>query len=129
MEEAAPSRSEYSASFVRQSVPAKMEVGKVCDVSITMRNTGTKPWTPNAASPFRLGSQAPQDNTTWGLSRCELPRAAPVMPGQEVTFSFQVRAPRSSGPYPFQWQMLQELVQWFGSPSGLMEISVQWIID
>jgi NTE family protein len=102
------------ARFIRQSVPTTMVAGKQTVVSVTMRNGGASPWTSGGAQPYRLGSQNPQDNTTWGLQRVELPTST-IAPGQEVTFTFWVTAPRSPGPHNFQWRMLQEGISWFGN--------------
>ena len=102
-----------AGSFVSQSVPYSMEAGYAYDVSVTMRNTGTSTWTD--AAQFRLGSQNPRDNYTWGMHRVALPTSVP--PGGEVTFNFYVTAPSYTGGYNFQWQMVQDGVEWFGNPS------------
>ena len=109
------------AAFVRQSVPASMISGSTYQASVTMRNNGTSTWTNGATNPFRLGSQSPQDNSTWGFGRRELP--APVAPGAEVTFNFDVIAP-PPGAYSFQWRMLQEMVEWFGDLTPVVPVQV-----
>jgi hypothetical protein len=98
------------AAFVSQSVPGEMTAGQAYPVSVTMNNVGDTTWTADAG--YRLGSQNPQDNTTWGFSRVELP--GPVAPGQQVTFQFTVTAPADPGTYDFQWRMVQDAVEWFG---------------
>jgi hypothetical protein len=47
-----------------------------------------------------------------------------MSPGQEATFTFYVTAP-APGTHAFQWQMLEESVQWFGalSPNVLVTVS------
>ena len=78
-----------------------------------MKNIGTKTWVPGGPTPYRLGSQNPRDNTTWGLRRVALPHE--VAPGSEVSFDFTVTAPSASGVVDFQWGMLQEtVIKWFG---------------
>jgi Zn-dependent metalloprotease len=109
------------AVFVSQSVPSTMVAGQSYSVSVTMRNTGTSTWT--AATAYKLGSQNPQDNLTWGLRRVLLPTS--VAPGGQVTFSFSVTAPSAAGSYNFQWRMLRELVEWFGAASPNVAITVQ----
>jgi uncharacterized repeat protein (TIGR03803 family) len=99
-----------AAMFVGESVPTIMMAGQSYQVSLTMRNTGSATWT--AGQLYRLGSQDPQDNTTWGLGRVGLP--GPVAPGQQVTFNFTITAPSNPGTYNFQWRMVQDGVQWFG---------------
>jgi NTE family protein len=98
------------AQFVAQTVPSQMAPGSNQQVSVTMRNTGTLAWTASGA--YRLGSQNPQDNGTWGLGRVELPTTVGV--GAEVTIPFTVTTPSAAGIYHFQWRMLQEGVEWFG---------------
>jgi C1A family cysteine protease len=109
------------ARFVSQSVPSALVAGMAQDVTVTMRNVGTETWTPGGQ--YRLGSQSPQDNQTWGVTRVELP--GPIAPGQDVTFSFRIVPPSTTGSAHFQWMMLQEGVTWFGEPTphGVIRIS------
>lgn len=109
-----------AAQFVSQFVPATFTPGQTRAVSITMKNTGTTTWTD--ATQFHLGSQNPQDNTTWGLLRVSLP--GPVAPGANVTFSFNVTAPNAVGNYNFQWRMVQDTVEWFGDFTTNVAVSV-----
>jgi RHS repeat-associated protein len=109
-----------NATFVSQSVPTAMNAGQQYNVSVTMYNAGTTTWT--AANAHRLGSQNPQDNGTWGTGRVNLP--ASVAPGQSATFTFTVTAPATPGTYNFQWQMVQDGVEWFGGYSTNVAISV-----
>ena len=111
------------ATFVSQSVPTSMTVGQSYSVSVTMNNSGTKTWT--QADLHRLGSQNPENNTTWGLSRVNVPTT--VAPGQNVTFYFTVTAPSTAGSYNFQWRMLQENVQWFGAYTPNVVVNVTGI--
>jgi hypothetical protein len=85
-----------------------------------MRNMGSTTWP--AASDYRLGSQNPQDNTTWGTHRVQLSSA--VAPGQYGVFNFTVTAPATPGSYPFQWRMVRELVEWFGDYSPTVQVGV-----
>ena len=110
-----------NAAFVSQSVPTSMTPGQVYAVSVTMQNTGNTTW--SAGNAFKLGTQNPQDNTTWtGLTRVALPHN--VAPGQNVTFSFNVTAPATAGLYNFQWRMVQDLVEWFGAQSINVVVAV-----
>jgi hypothetical protein len=103
------------ALFLTQSVPTAVDAGGQYPISISFRNTSDEAWTSQGPNPFRLGSQSPRDNMTWGISRVELPKA--VAPGDSVSFSFTVVAPANSGEYIFEWQMLQEFVEWIGDKS------------
>ena len=97
------------AEFVQHSAPFQSVPGTVGQVSVTMRNTGTRPWT--NLDRIRLGSV--NDDTRWGPGRVPLPHTVP--PGGQVTFEFAVTAPAL--PAPYQWRMLAEGVEWFGEPT------------
>lgn len=109
------------AAFVSQSVPTSMIAGQQYAVSITMLNLGTTTWPANAD--YKLGSQNPQDNTTWGLNRVVV--TSSTAPNSEVTFNFTVTAPATPGNYNFQWRMLREgVLQWFGALTTNVSVSV-----
>lgn len=116
----APPQSMRAAEFVAHSVPSVMQAGSGYAVAVRMRNTGTSTWT--ADTLYRLGSQNPQDNVTWGTHRVLLPGA--VAPNEEVTFNFTVTAPTTSGTYAFQWRMVQDGVEWFGAMSANAAVAV-----
>ncbi|MEW6127079.1 MAG: NBR1-Ig-like domain-containing protein, partial [Acidobacteriota bacterium] len=108
-----------SAAFVTQSVATTMTAGQSVSVSVTMQNNGTTTWD---TTNYKLGSQNPADNTTWGLNRVNLPAA--VAPGGSVTFSFNVTAPATAGTYNFQWQMYKQGVGFFGAVSTNVAVTV-----
>jgi len=114
-------RGTNAAKFLRQSVPNSMVAGQHYTVTVTMQNTGETGW--RQANNYRLGSQNPRDNTTWGFSRVELP--APVAPNGTVTFTFTVTAPTARGSYNFQWQMVQDGVEWFGESAANVVVNVR----
>jgi hypothetical protein len=111
-----------SAMFVSQSVPSSMTPGQLVPVSVTMLNIGATTWT--AATLYRLGSQNPQDNRTWGAPRVGLSGADSIAPGQQKTFSWTATAPTAPGTYNFQWRMLQEGVAWFGDTTTNLVVTV-----
>jgi hypothetical protein len=108
------------ASFEGQSVTASMRAGETYSVLITMRNSGNTTW--SHAAGYRLGSMNPQDNTNWGINRVNLP--SPVYPGSVVTFFFDVTAPARPGVYNFQWRLLREGGEHFGTASVNVPVSV-----
>jgi uncharacterized protein affecting Mg2+/Co2+ transport len=110
----------HDAQFVSQSVPGTMMAGQTYSVSVTLKNTGTATWT--SGQEYRLGSQNAQNNTTWGLSRVNLP--ASIAPGENATFTFDVTAPTTAGTYNFQWRMLLETVEWFGDFTTNVAVTV-----
>ena len=107
------------AQYISQSVPSQMTVSQSTGVSVTMRNTGTTTWT---TSGYKLGSQNPQDNFTWGRARVDVPTT--ISPGQEATFNFNVTPPSVPGTYNFQWRMVEEFVQWFGDYTPNVSVNV-----
>jgi len=117
--------SQNNARFVSQQVPRNVLPGQTFQVSITMKNTGTTTWSPSAN--YRLGSQSPQDNTTWGRNRVDL--TSDVPPGAEYTFIFDAQAPSTEGTYNFQWRMVQDGVEWFGDYTDLVKIRVDTVND
>ena len=112
-------RAANDADFVTQSVPASMNAGQPYSVSVTMKNVGSTTWTPEAG--FKLGSQNPVDNWTWGDNRVLL--SGPVAPGSQHTFAATILAP-PPGVYNFRWQMGQENVEWFGDMTDNVEVTV-----
>ena len=103
-------------------VPGTMTAGQKASACVTMKNTGTLKWT--AAWNIKLGSQSPQDGTTWGLNRVALPSSVTVAPGSSRAFCFTITAPATPGTYGFQWRMVQEGVAWFGQTSPLKWVQV-----
>ncbi len=110
-----------SATFVSQTLPSTMVAGQTYSVLVKMFNAGTTTWT--AAGNYKLGSQFPDNNTTWGLSRVSLP--ASVAPITNGTFTFNVTAPSTPGTYYFQWMMVRDGgTGWFGNSSPLSAVNV-----
>ncbi len=108
------------AFFVDQTVPAQVEAGQSFMATFRLRNLGTTAWaTPMA---HRLGSQAPQDNNTWGTGRIVLENR--VQPGEVATISAMLSAPEALGVYPMQWKMVQDGAEWFGESTPELQIEV-----
>lgn len=109
-----------SAVFLSQSIPSSVSPNETFNVSMSFINIGGTTW--ENTNNYKLGSQSPQDNIIWGTNRVSLPDT--VEPGDTVNISFSLTAPATEGIYDFQWQMLQEGVEWFGAKSDLFAISV-----
>ena len=107
------------AAFVSQEVLPGMIPGTTYPVRVTMQNTGGTVWSPGSIS---LGSQNPQDNTTWGLSRVALPQS--VAPGASVDFNFNATAPATTGTHNFQWRIVQGASTWIGQASTNVAVPV-----
>ena len=111
-----------AATFVTHAVPTYMAAGRGYDIKITMKNTGTNSWP--GFSAYRLMSQNPRDNFTWGINRVNLP--ATVLPGNSIMIPFNVVAPTAPGIYNMQWQMVQDGVANFGeyTPNVAVHVGV-----
>ena len=109
------------ASFVSYAdVPSTMAAGSSATVTVRMRNAGMTTWT--SAGGYALGSQRPDDNETWGLSRAPLP--ADVAPKETVDFTFEIKAPEEVGGHKFRWKMVRGADGWFGRKTALRDIAV-----
>jgi hypothetical protein len=91
--------------------------GSQFGATVAVTNRGD-PWYPGAR--YKLGSQDPQDNETWGLGRVELDSfladVGPYPAGRQINFT--ATAPAVEGEYAFSWRMVQEGVQWFGGTAS-----------
>ena len=115
-------RSSDEASFVSYTgVPSTMAAGSSATVTVRMQNTGTTTWT--SAGGYELGSQRPQDNVTWGLSRVSLP--SDVAPNATVDFTFAITAPATVQAHNFRWRMIRGADGWFGDKTELRAITVE----
>ncbi|MBC8101541.1 MAG: hypothetical protein H7Z41_03005 [Cytophagales bacterium] len=103
-------------------VPSTVKQGGRFNVVIVVKNTGTSTWT--ESNLYRLGTRSPQDNVFFGSNRINLQQAS-VAPGQNATFTFAAQAPPARPePYVFQYQMLQETVEFFGPATSPVNIQV-----
>ena len=114
-----PPTSANDAAFVSQTVPATMTAGQTYTVTVRMRNTGTSTW----AAGYSLGSQNPENNTTWDVDG-RIPPPSDIAPNQEAVFSWTVTAPATAGTYNFQWRMRQSGVEWFGATTPNVAVVV-----
>lgn len=103
-------------------IPSTVKAGWTIPVGVTMENTGNTTWT--SSEGYKLGSQNPQDNTIWGFNRVNLGDNT-VAPGKTHTFNFSVTAPTAPGTYNFQFKMLKEGVEWFGTSTENRSITVE----
>ena len=113
------------AQILSVSSPTAMTAGEQYTVEVTVKNMGDTTWTSGGNKPWRLGSQAPQDNSTWGMNRVPIPQGTEVRPKETYIFSFTVTAPATAGQYEMQWRMVQDGVQWFGQLSEKLKITVE----
>ncbi len=111
------------AQVLAMSVPTSMVSGEQYQVDVTVRNMGSTTWTSAGNKPWRLGSEAPRDNKTWGMSRVQIDSGIEVRPKDVYTFSFTITAP-AAGNHNMQWRMVQDGKEWFGQYSTKVLIAV-----
>lgn len=111
------------ALFAGHDVPSRMAAGSTATVNVQLRNSGIASWTDAAG--FKLGTQAPQDNTLWrGMTRVLFGAGETIPPGATKEFSFTITAPVTPGTYAFRWRMVHDTVAWFGDLTPLVHIEV-----
>lgn len=112
-----------SATFVAQSIPSAMRAGQPYTITVQMLNSGTTTWMSSGTNAFRLGTQNAENNRNWNVTaRAYL--AGSVATGQTATFTIPITAPSTPGTYNLQWQMVQELVAWFGASTTNQVVNV-----
>lgn len=94
------------AEIVNVTVPEIIKPGATVTASVSVRNVGSKTWTPELG--YKLCSEGPPDNDTWGANRVPLNAGSQILPGQFTTFTWEVKAPQTSGSYIFQWRMIRQ---------------------
>lgn len=96
------------AKFIDETPPAAtVQTHEVIDVSVTFANCGGETWD---IANFKLGSQSPQDNFTWGAGRIPLP--GDVHPNEMAVIRFPVIAPDIIGSFGYRWGIVHEGVEW-----------------
>jgi hypothetical protein len=110
----------YEAQFISQNIPASVAAGQSFSANIKWENAGSQAWN---GTGFRMVSQNPLNNTTWGGDRVSL--AGFNIPfAQRLDLTFTAQAPQTPGTYNFQWQLFQEGVGLFGQASANFQITV-----
>ncbi len=102
------------AAFVSHVIPP-MVPGEKVTVQVKMKNAGTTSWTRYKG--HALGCQDPAENLTWGIQQVAMSEGDSILPGDEKSFTFEITAPDTEGPWDFQWQMMQADSGWFGETS------------
>jgi len=109
-----------NASCTSITAPGSVVAGSTFSGTIVMQNIGTKTWDNIYTSPsdqeHKLTSWNPSANTRWGISHLLLPGGTAVPPGSSATFTANFTAPLTTGTYSFDFSMLEENVEWFGTP-------------
>ncbi len=111
-----------SSELVSATLPTALACGATFNASVTMKNTGSVPWT--RTDGYKLGAVG--DSDPFAPHRIWLPSGVSVAPGQIYTFSWTMTAPSTPGTYTTDWRMVHELVRWFG-PTASSNVTVSCI--
>ena len=115
--------SQIHATFMSMSgVPSTINAGTSFTAYVTFKNTGACTWT--AANGYRLGSQNPENNATWGANRAYLSATDAIAPNQSKTFTINAVAPSTAGMYGWGWRMVREGINWLGTPTNASFTSI-----
>ena len=98
-----------AARVLAAAIPESVSPGVPAPVRVTMRNTGRSSWTREAG--HALAPLA--DAAVLAPGRVGLPSGRPVAPGETVTFSFSLVAPRE-GEFLAEWRLATEEGTRFG---------------
>ena len=110
-----------AAQIVLVNFPISVARNSVTQVTVSVSNIGTNTWT--LASSYGIGTQAPANNNTWGVSSISLNAGDSIAPGSRKNFTVNLKAPSAVGIYPLQWQMAHA-GQFFGEISDLLQVQV-----
>lgn len=112
----------YNAEFIKQDIPNSMTINELSDVSITMRNTGSRTWIQGREHLVFIDPKMSLITINlWNAGYIQLPNN--VNPGEEVIFKFKVK-PDESGWQYFQCSMMKEDGKLFGSPTKSVEVII-----
>jgi hypothetical protein len=115
-----------NASCVNVTAPDYVKPGQAFTATVTMKNTGTKPWVAQNSSLswdiYHIGAldfqQPPYTSSKWGQTDYALQDKTTVNPGDQTTFTLTPTATTTEGTYDFSWQMFEHGVEWFGATCG-----------
>lgn len=98
------------AQITNTTVPPSIEAGRSAQVTLTVRNTGTKTW---YGQPVACGFNPTltcvalrpvPGRPSWGIDTVALPVDA-LAPDGAAPFTFSITAPQTTGIHAFQWEM------------------------
>ncbi len=112
----------FKVTWQGHTMPATVRAGSTTQVQVTFTNASAEVWPnrlvdptqSNPTNPVRLGNAwyaagAPLSNKP--LGRTDL--SAALQPGQTVTLTVPITAPKEPGRYTLVFSLVQELVAWF----------------
>jgi hypothetical protein len=103
----------YDAEIIAHTLPTEMRAGDHVTATITLRNTGSKPWDITRSQKdlwFNFGCTQQWGSMDEGqLPRMALPGSKPIRPGETVTITVPYTAPRP-GRFENHWILCMDIV-------------------
>lgn len=100
------------AQFFSNTIPSRINAGDRVIPTITVKNTGSTSWSYEQG--FRLAIVSDPGDLVFGVNRLDLPPGYLVAPNASFTFNFVLGDAPRAGDYQLKFQMVQELVEFFG---------------
>ena len=116
---------EYSATYTVAVTPAKIALGDVATIPVTLINTGTATWNATGANLVDLAYHwydASGKAAVWDGMRTAL--TANVVPSATIVVNAQVRAPSAAGTYMLRFALVKEGVAWFDPEPAAHSVAV-----
>jgi stage II sporulation protein D len=113
---------DVDAGYGSSTAPASIVEGGEAPVQVKVTNTGSQRWPSTGPDRVRLGYHWYDGNgnvVVWDGTRSDLDRD--IAPGQTATFLVTVRAPRASGTFFLDFDLVQEGAGWFSSRGVAMK--------
>jgi len=115
------------AQWLNQSPPLEVVAGEESTVWVEFKNMGDLPWKNSGRGALKLGTARPldRDSVFYHPSWLSKNRAASfegeaVKPGEEVRFTFKIKAPSRAGLYKEYFRLVSEGIAW------LPDIGLYW---
>ena len=116
-----------NAGIINSVFPDKLVPGQEYPVSVTMVNSGDNEWTQSGNYFLKLftGPDNQYQSDIWSITSVELPQD--VYPTENVTFSFKITAPKTTGTYNIQWAMAKDF-DFFGEyTNNIIDVEGEYI--
>ncbi len=116
-------RAWYGAEYSPDPLPP-LGAGDRISVNVRVVNTGEMAWEPTSSHPISVSYHWLAHNedsiAEWEGARAPIEQV--VEPGQAVTVTLPIVAPRQSGPFRLAYDLVQDNVTWFSAKAVPMEI-------
>ncbi|MCD1294946.1 hypothetical protein CUJ83_08040 [Methanocella sp. CWC-04] len=101
--------------LISNNIPSSMLKGNTYTASVTMKNTGLLPWSNDNGVYLGAIDYATNDASKFTATKLYIPAGKVILPGEQYTWSFTMKAPTQAGSYSVKFRMKWEGHDWFGS--------------